>query len=261
MRLRDLRDHHIQSLLANARNQSRTKRRGEQLNSTSVRNLFVGNRAALGWGVKKGLLTQNVARNVEVKLQAHREPYVMTRQRAFSILAAAQETDFEAIVAFSIFSGLRRGETCGLKWSDVDLEAGTVRVERATANVGGKVITKATKTKGSRRTEYLSPFVVTALRKHRAEQARRYDALGIFRLGEDRPVFDHEGQPWNPNELSRRFSRFVRKNELPAVRFHDLRHGNATLADQAGVPAQRHLEIAWSQQHRCQERDLRSLDR
>lgn len=166
----------------------------------------------------------------------HREPYVMTLQDVGSILSAAMGSELEAIVAFSIGTGLRRSETCGLKWSDLDLETGTIRVQRAAVNVGGKVLIKATKTKTSRRTDYLSPFVVNALRRLRTEQARRHDALGIFRLGEDRFVFDRDGQPWNPNELSRHFSRMVRKNTLPAVRFHDLRHGYATLAFAAGVP-------------------------
>jgi len=49
-------------------------------------------------------------------------------------------------------------------------------------------------------------------------------------------VFDRfDGQPWNPNEMSRMFSRLVRRKKLPAIRFHDLRHGYATLAFAAGV--------------------------
>ncbi|HUA08321.1 MAG TPA: site-specific integrase [Candidatus Acidoferrales bacterium] len=138
-------------------------------------------------------------------------------------------------------TGLRRSELCGLRWSDLDLDAGTIAVNRAAANVGRKVIVKSTKTKNSRRADHLAPFVITILNEHKREQLARYEAmLGPFEARKRQRegyVFSwHGGEVWDPNELSRSFTRFIRRNKLPHYRFHDLRHGYASLAFAAGVP-------------------------
>jgi integrase len=235
--LADLKAAHIQSLLSNAKNLSRTAKKGEPLGGTSLRNLLVGIKAALAWGVRQGLLVRNVALVVEPPRIAHSEPVVVGLDHVRAIIAAAEGTELEAVVPFQIGTGLRRSETCGLRYGDIDFEAGTVRVQRGAANLRGEVIIKATKTKKSRRTEYLAPFVIAVLRKHRAAQAARYLALGLGKPGPDSPVFDRaDGRAWDPNEMSRIFSRLVRAHKLPAIRLHDLRHSFATLSFAAGVP-------------------------
>ena len=236
-RLGDLRATHIQALLGNARNQSRTMKRGDPLNATSLRNLLVGIRAALAWGVRQGLLIRNVADLVESPALPHVERAVVGLENVRAILAASDGSELEAVVPFALGTGLRRSEICALRWADVDFGAGTVRVQRAAANVGGKVIIKATKTKRSRRTEFLAPFVIEILRKHRLAQAERHLALGIENRRPEGYIFDRaDGRPWDPNEMSRKFSRLVRKHKLLAIRLHDLRHGYASLSFAAGVP-------------------------
>jgi integrase len=243
-RLRDLRSADIQLLLANARNTSRTKRKGEPLSPTSLRNLLVGIRAALAWAVRQNLVLTNVADKVEAPLLENREPVNIKPADVHAILSAVKGTELEAIVAFSAWTGLRRSESCALRWGDIDLEKRTICVQRAAVNLGSKVIVKSPKTKKSKRTDFLAPSVVKLLRDHRADQARRHDALGTFRLDDraKRYVFDRQatGEPWNPNELSRLFSRMVRKKEnkdkFPALRFHDLRHAYASMLFDAKVP-------------------------
>ena len=103
--------------------------------------------------------------------------------------------------------------------------------------VGHEVVVGATKTRGSARSDVLPAFVVAALRRHRAEQRKRHLAIGVGNLGADAYVFDRiDGSIWHPNHVSQRFSRLVRRKKLLALRFHDLRHGFASLAFAAGVP-------------------------
>ena len=100
-----------------------------------------------------------------------------------------------------------------------------------------KVIIKAPKTKRSQRIDHLPAFVLAVVRRHRVAQAKRHLALGIGNRGADGMVFDRlDGRSWDPDELSPQFSRLIRREKLPAFRFHDLRHGYATLAFAAGVP-------------------------
>lgn len=237
MQLRSIRAHHIQSLLSNARNGSRTKRRGESLNATSLRNILVAIRAILAWGVKQGHLARNVADNVETPSIPYVERAVIDLGTLKALLATTAGTELDAIVATAVGTGLRRSELCALHWGDLDFDVGTIRVRRAAANVDGKVIIKAPKTKRSQRIDHLPAFVLAVLRRHRSAQAERHLALGIGNRGADGMVFDRlDGRLWDPNELSRQFSRLIRREKLPAFRFHDLRHGYATLAFAAGVP-------------------------
>ena len=237
MQHRMIKSHHIQALLAESRNQSRTARRGEELNPTSMRNLLVATRSVLGWAVKQGLIARNVADNVEAPASTHVERVVVDLANVKLVLAAAAGFELDSLVATAIGTGLRRTELCGLQWGDIDFGAGTIRVCRAAANVDGKVIINAPKTRRSSRIDHLPAFVLAVLRRHHAAQVSRHLELGIGNRGPEGFVFDRlDGRSWDPNELSRQFSRLVRRRKLPAIRFHDLRHGNATLAFAAGVP-------------------------
>lgn len=232
---------HIDKLLSQARNCSRTKKRGEPLGATTSRNLLIAVRAVLGFGVKRGLIMKNVAKDVELPEASYVERPVMGLDDVKALLGAARGTELEAIVPFAIGTGLRRSELCALRWSDLDLDATVLRVRRAVAVVDGKLIIKAPKTKGSQRTDHIPAFVIEILRRHKAEQIQHLAKLfGEFearrRQREGYVFIRRNGAPWIPNELSRQFSRLVRRKKLPLFRLHDQRHGFASLAFAAGVP-------------------------
>lgn len=232
---------HIDKVLLSAKNGSRTKRRGEALNATTLRNLLIAMRAVLGFGVRRGLIPKNVAQAVELPQAEFVERSAMTVEDVKGLLDAARGTELEAIVPFAIGTGLRRSEICALRWSDLDLESAILRVQRAATVVDGKVIVKAPKTKRSQRTDHMPTFVVQILRAHKLAQlgvlaalTSEFEARRLQRTGY---VFIRRtGEQWNPNELSKQFSRLVRRKQLPLFRFHDLRHGFASLAFAAGVP-------------------------
>jgi integrase len=201
-----------------------------------LRNVRIVARAVLAFGVKQGVLLRNVGDLVEPPALPHTERVVIGVADVKTLLEGARGTELEAVVPFAIGTGLRRGEICGLKWADVDLATGHYSLKRAAKLVDGKVVIGNLKTKKSARTDVLPDFVTTILKTHREAQAERHTALGIGNRGTDGFVFDRvDGQPWNPNEMSRIFSRLVRRKKLPAIRFHDLRHAYATLAFAAGA--------------------------
>ena len=172
---------------------------------------------------------------VAVPASAHREHVKFTREDVTKFIEASKGTPLHAIITFAIGTGLRRGEICGLKWSDIDLETGEYTLQRSAKNLDGKAILGKMKTAKSARTDQLPAFVMRALKEHRAQQLKRYIALGI-RPGDDGFVFDRpDGSMIDPNELSRWFLHFVRDKELRHVRLHDLRHAFATLGFAAGV--------------------------
>lgn len=157
----------------------------------------------------------------------------------------SDDADIGAAIVLAIGSGLRRGELLALRWSDVDLEEGTVRVTRALERAvlhdpndlkkqTIEIRFKEPKTRGSRRTIPLPGFAIERLRRHRLEQRARFDALGIWRTN-DALVFEREGKPWCPNTFGLWFARLVKRLGLPRVRLHDLRHSYASLMLESGV--------------------------
>lgn len=161
------------------------------------------------------------------------------------IQAFSNDPDIGAAIILAIGSGLRRGELLALRWSDVDLEAATLRVSRAlecvaTVDPGNpeqrrpELRFKEPKTAGSRRSIPLPRFAIERIRQHRWEQKTRFDALGIWRTN-DSLVFDRAGEPWNPNTFGTEFAKRARKMKLPPVRLHDLRHSYASLMLESGV--------------------------
>jgi len=134
-----------------------------------------------------------------------------------------------AAVMLAAWSGLRSGEEFALARRHVDLEAGTVRIERALIQIPGQPVRFGNpKTKTSRRVVHLPAFVVDDLRRHLRLYVDAYpDALLFSRQDSGDPV------------TSQDVSRYLRKARLvinrPELTWHDLRHTSATLAYKVGA--------------------------
>ena len=131
--------------------------------------------------------------------------------------------------------GMRREEICGLKWECIDYQRQLLSIREARTAFGATIVQKETKTRSSVRTLYMPDDVVRLLR---AEQERQIELFRTGRLSEPSQfvVLDHKGWPYSPNALSLAFTRFVKKNGLPRVTLHGLRHSFATVASFQGVP-------------------------
>ncbi len=228
---------HITKLLVTAADTSpRKKTRGQPLGATSRRSLRTLISSVLEYGVRTDVVIRNVAKLVETPASAHREHVQFTREDVQAFIAASAGTRLGPIIVFAIGTGLRRGEICGLRWSDIDLATGVFTLQRSAKNLHGKAILGKLKTAQSRRTDSLPAFVLAALKEHRREQLERHMQLGIRPVGGGFVFDDPIGQMIDPNDLSNHFGIFVRAKGLRLIRFHDLRHGYATLGFAAGVP-------------------------
>ncbi len=152
-------------------------------------------------------------------------------------LKAFDGTGLGCAVAVAIGSGCRRGELLALRWCDLDLDSGTLRVARSLERVTVaspkrtryELRFKEPKTKQSRRTIALPSFALERLRRHRLDQAERFMATGAGRPNGSTLVFEREGLPWNPNTFGATFAGMADEAGLPRVRLHDLRHSFASL--------------------------------
>jgi len=132
-------------------------------------------------------------------------------------------------------TGMRRGEALGLRWLDVDLEAGRLSVRRALVPTNREVVVSEPKTVKGRRVIALDPGTVEVLKAQAARQLHEqndWDEAWV----ESGLVFTQEnGSALDPESVTRYFRRAVKKSMLPSIRLHDLRHTHATLALQAGI--------------------------
>ncbi len=182
-------------------------------------------------------ITKNPMRAVSPPKKRQREAKFYTPEQLGILLDKAVGTRLELPVFICAYLGLRRGELCGLRWSDVDLEHKTITIENTRTQAGKKEIEKGTKTASSTRTLYLPDTLcdmLKAAKEHqqacRAEYKNAYD-------DNDYVVVMEDGRPFRPNYLSELFGKFLADNDLPKIVLHELRHTFASLSNQAGIPA------------------------
>lgn len=133
------------------------------------------------------------------------------------------------IAVLALGTGLRRGEMCELRWGDVDLDSGVLRVQRAVEQTRAGLKVKAPKTRHGRRSITLPGSVIEALRTHWLEQLESRFAVGLGRPSADDLVFTlPDGSQWGPDYLSRVWRLAMVALGLPRVGLHSLRHVHAS---------------------------------
>ena len=137
----------------------------------------------------------------------------------------------------AIYAGLRKGELLALEWSDIDFQNDTVSITKAVSVVGGQQITKAPKTKNSRRTVTIPHFLTQRLRALRTDRLKYRLSLGDYWRGGDWVFIQDNGKQMSYSTPYSAFQDTIARYntgrpataQLPAIPFHGLRHTSATL--------------------------------
>jgi integrase len=189
---------------------------------------------------ERALKAELVARN---PVHAIRPPKVEAQEIASlkaehvaGVLGALAGHPLEPIAILALSSGARRGEILGLRWGDIDLAAGTMKIERSLEQTHAGLKFKPPKSKRGMRVLALPPSAVEALQTHRKKQLELRLALGQGKPSDETLVFSSfDGDPIPPNNLSRDWRRFVLAHKLPPVSFHALRHSHASALIASGI--------------------------
>jgi integrase len=210
---------------------------------------------ALSDAVRDQLVERNVARLVDLPRLSPHSPSAFSVEEFHRISAACLEDRLGALFLFAAFTGLRRSEALGLRWRDVDVDAGTFQVREgihhisaAAARVTGRtgLLRSRPKTDASGNRLPLSTAAVALLHGHRGDQAaRRLRSPAPWpEAPEATPVFASEvGTPLHPSNVARAWRRILERAEVPhrttdgrARGMHELRRTFATRLRDLGVP-------------------------
>lgn len=153
-----------------------------------------------------------------------------------NFLKAIQGHRFEDVYLTLLFTGMRRGEICGLTWDHVNLEKGTILINRQLQNIPGQPgVFQLVSTKSSKgRTITIAAALVEVLKKHRAKQAETRLLAGPLWKDEGFVFTNDTGGYLSPNTLYHNYKRIVASIGLPDARLHDLRHSFAVVSLRSG---------------------------
>jgi integrase len=185
---------------------------------------------ALARAVEQQVLARNPGDAFRKRLPKveRREMVTLSPEQSARLLEGIKHTRFYWPVLLALSTGMRRGETLALRWKNVDLERGTLRVVESLEQTKSGIRFKAPKTDRAR-VVTLPAFATEALRRHKREHAEELLMLGMRQTGENLVCGRADGLPLQPQTLTHHFTRLIgRMKDLPRVRFHDLRHSHAT---------------------------------
>lgn len=189
--------------------------------------------SALKQAVKWQILHHNPASMIDLPKSQRKEISVLSVEDCAAFLKAAKGDKWEVVFSIAISTGMRPEEYLGLQWKDINLNDGTVTIQRVLVwnRKGGGWVLEEPKTAKSRRSIPLSASVVQELAIHRKKQLEERLKLGPAYQNFDFVFATEIGTPIQTSNLTRRhFKRILKKAGLPSlIRLCDLRHTCATL--------------------------------
>jgi integrase len=218
-----------------------TKKLTDGLSTTTVISFHNVLHKALETAVRWNLIGRNPCDLVSPPRRKRFEIQPLDEEQARKLLTAAHGHRLEALFILALSTGLRRGELIGLKWQDINLQAGMLQVRRILTRVPSKLPGKGyvetePKTDKGRRSILLPSFTLEALKQHRIKQLEAKHKAGVSWREHDYVFCTSIGTHLNPTrDVLNELKTLLKNADLPEVRFHDLRHSSATLLLSLGI--------------------------
>ena len=211
--------------------------RKKGLANNTIRKHHVLLHAALGAAVRQGIVGANVTCLVTPPAREAPQHRFYDSSQLRMLFCASEGTPLEVAVKLAGCLGLRRSEICGLKWRNVDLKRGVLKICEVRTAVSGRALEKAPKSYASERrlafggNEDLESLLKRLHRdwERRRKQDPKYNPEGYVAVNE-------AGKPYQPDVLCQRIAQFIAVQGLPPISLHGLRHSFASVANSQNVP-------------------------
>ena len=189
--------------------------------------------SAFRQAVRWRMLAEDPCAGVDLPRVKHREMDALSVEECRRFLSVAERSEWYALFALALTTGMRPSEYLALKWTDIDFTRGTASVSRTIQMSGSAWAFDDTKRKRSRRMVKLQGFVLKALQAARLDES--VDRKGSCRSANNLIFVTASGSPLRQRVVKREFRRLLAKAGIRSVRLYDLRHTAATLGIAAGV--------------------------
>ena len=184
---------------------------------------------ALKQAMKWQFVTRNVADCVDTPKPKKYKAMFLNDNEILELIKAITNNELYIPVMIAIATGMRRGEILGLIWKNVDLENGIIKVTQALYPTKEGLVILPPKTENSIRNISIPLTLINILKEHKQKQEKIKERLGKDYIDSDLVCCTLEGKAINPTTLNHKFHNLLKENELPLIRFHDLRHSHASL--------------------------------
>ena len=246
MQAKQLKPHHLMSAYSEWLEQGREGRKS--VSAKTIRHAHELLRNVLNWGVRRELLSRNVAALVaddDLPKAIAPKPVALTEEELRKLLIEAKNPTsrskkrgylsaqpwFYAAVAFAAYTGARRGEVLALRWSDVGLKKKAVTIARSLTE---RMVFKAPKNDKTR-TIALPEALCSVLRSHEAVQKKDRAFLGDSYKDGDLVFAHSDGSPVDPWNFGRAALDCIKRANVTPITLHGLRDTHASLCAKAGV--------------------------
>ena len=228
-KLTELRPEHFRSLYAQLR-KTRSQTSGQFLSECTVEGVHACLCGILSDAMEGGYLNHNPAWRTYKYSGKKKEKAIADEETVQKLITALEEESikYETYFKLIIATGMRRGECCGLKWSDINYQDRSIHIQRNVVKLTGEeILVKAPKTSAGDRFVYFSAEMESLLREYRRECAWETESYDRRALTDDDYIFrrHNEALPMTPSSFTWRFKLILKKNNLPEnLNVHSLRH-------------------------------------
>lgn len=247
IRMSKIEAYHLQMYYNNLSTAAINKRTGGTLSNKTIIHHHRLISVIIGQAVREGILNINIAEKSYLrlpKLQKNEARYLSEEEVAELLnLLKKEHIKWRTVMLLLLYTGMRRGELCGLEWSDINFVSKELRIERTSQYLPELgIITKCTKTASSTRTIKISNEVISILQDYRKwwiSHASRSEwnnyievkySNGISEIIKNQRLFTQwNGYPIHPDSISDYTKKFCKKYNFSRFSPHALRHTNISL--------------------------------
>jgi integrase len=224
-------------------------------NANTVKKHHVIIHGALEDALRKNMILFDPSERVSLpKPKARFVGKAYTAEQANRLLSVISGTTIEPAIILGLYYGLRRSEVLGLRWKDIDFENNTISIKNTVVKMITLSEQETTKSAASRRTMYIIPVTKQYFQNLKERQEENEKLFGKEYFEGDHVCIWNDGRPLAPDYVSHSFKKLLAKNNLPPLRFHELRHTAGSLLLANG------LSIKQIQEYLGHERVSTTLD-
>lgn len=177
----------------------------------------------------------NLKANKPKKEKTERRYYDLEQVHKLLSCLFNERIKYRTLITLALDSGMRRSEICALRWSDVDFDTNTIKINKSLKVVKGVVDEETTKTESSKREIIVSNATINLLKEYKEWQDNYIKEMGKKWIGTDRVFTSKEGNYMYPSTCDHTLRKIIKKYNLEPICFHELRHTSASILIHKGI--------------------------